>query len=348
MRPARPRAARSSSPPTTVKGNGTPASHSPAYAGALLVLPTSSQPAVGQLAQVPQRGPDPVPDLAEGCVEDDVGVVLPALAEVGLQLARGVEVGGHVEGPLEQGDLGDPVDAEGAQRLGVVGEAEQVPPSVAHHDRPRVDLERARVAGRGAVAEAHRALRVDGRDEVAGDARVRLGRRPLGDRAGGLAQGDRLPGDVGRQHPQDLPERRADRVVGIGDRVLGVERRHHQAERLRRAEHQWRQAQPAAQPVATVGAARRLHRDVGLAQDRDVAPRGPLGDAEALGELGGRDPGAALEDVQRPERPCGRADLARPACVMVAPDPSWSRPEPVLARLEGRQPRNGRTPWTSS
>ena len=141
---------------------------------------------------------------------------------------------------------------------------------------------------------------------------VRLGRHPLGHRAGGLAQRDRLPGDVGRQHPQDLAERRADGVVGVGDRVLGVERRHHQAERLGRGEDQRRQPQPAPQPVAAVGTARRLHRDVGLAQDRDVAPRGPLGDAEALGELGGGDPGAALEDVQRPQRPRGRADLAHP------------------------------------
>ena len=281
-------AARSSGPPTTVNGSGTPASHSPAYASGLLVLPTSSHRPSGSSRRSPSVGRIHGRTSASGSVEDEVGVVLPPLAEVGLERGGRVEVGRHVEGALEQLHLGDPVDAEGPQRVGVVRVAQQVPPAVAHHHRPRVHLEGPGVAGRRAVADAHLPLGGDRGDQPARDLRVGPDRRPLGHGARGLPHRGRLPRDVGRQHPQDLAERGAHRVVGVGDRVLGVEGGHHQPERLGRREDQRRQPEPAPQRVAAVGTARGLDRDVGLAQDRDVAPRGALGDAEALGELARR------------------------------------------------------------
>ena len=240
-------AARSSSPPTTVNGNGTPASHSPAYAAALLVVPTSSQPPSGRAAELAERRADPRPHLAGAERRRRRGSRAPSPCR-GWPPARPPGRGRPAPrtSPSRTSTVGDPVDAEGAQLVGVVGVAQQVPPAVAHHDRPRVDLERARVAGRRAVADPHLALRGHRRHEVAGHRRVGLGRGALGHGPRGLAQGDRLPRDVARQHPQDLAERRPDRVVGIGDGVLGVERGHHQAERLGRGEDQRREPQAAA------------------------------------------------------------------------------------------------------
>ena len=103
-----------------------------------------------------------------------------------------------------------------------------------------------------------------------------------------------------------LPSARPDRVVGVGRGVVAVEHRHHQAERLGLAEHQRRHPQPAAEPVAAVGTADRLDRDPGLAQDRDVAAGGAVGDAEPLAEPVGADAGRALDQLERQQRPGGR------------------------------------------
>jgi hypothetical protein len=66
---------------------------------------------------------------------------------------------------------------------------------------------------------------------------------------------------------------------------------------------------PRRQPVTAVRAARRLDRNAGLAEDPDVAAGRPLRDAEPFGELVGRRAGAALQDLQRAQRPGGGADL---------------------------------------
>src|SRR5690606_6295516 len=69
--------------------------------------------------------------------------------------------------------------------------------------------------------------------------------------------------------------------------------------------------QPGAAPetVAAVGAAHRRHGDAGLAQDLDVPPRCPLGDAEACGELGGCRARPGLQHLERAQRAGSRAGL---------------------------------------
>ncbi len=66
---------------------------------------------------------------------------------------------------------------------------------------------------------------------------------------------------------------------------------------------------PAADAVAAVRAAGGLDRDLGLAQQRDVAPRCAVGDAESLGQSLGGDPRLVLDHLQRQQRPGQRAGL---------------------------------------
>ena len=92
------------SPPTTVNGNGTPASHSPAYACGVAGAADELAPAVGQLAQVAQRGPDPrAGPRSKGASKTTWVSCSQPLPRLASSSARGVEVGRHVEGPLEQG-----------------------------------------------------------------------------------------------------------------------------------------------------------------------------------------------------------------------------------------------------
>jgi len=102
--------------------------------------------------------------------------------------------------------------------------------------------------------------------------------------------------------PDDLAEGGADRIVGVCGCVAAVEHGHDQAKGLGRGEHQRRQPDAAASPVAAVGPPGGLHRDAGLAQDRDVAARGALGHAELRRELAGGDAGLALQQLEGPER----------------------------------------------
>jgi hypothetical protein len=55
---------------------------------------------------------------------------------------------------------------------------------------------------------------------------------------------------------------------------------------------------PPAEPVAAIGSPGRLHRDTGLAQDRDVAARGPFGHLQLRRELAGGDAGLGLQQLQ--------------------------------------------------
>ena len=73
------------------------------------------------------------------------------------------------------------------------------------------------------------------------------------------------------------------------------------------AEHQRRQPQAAADAVAAVRPADGLDRDAGLAQDADVAPGGPLRDAELVGEPVRGDARAALDQLEGQQRPRGGA-----------------------------------------
>ena len=159
--------------------------------------------------------------------------------------------------------------------------AEQVPASVADDNGPRVYLGLPFPAGLAAVPEQHAAPGRDGRDQRAGGGGIGPGQVPVGHGGRVLPQRGRLTADVLRQCSDDLAESRTNRVVGVGvgGGRLAVEHRHDQAESLGLGEDDRRQPRPAAEPVPAIGAPDRVHRDAGLAEDRDVAARGPFGDA---------------------------------------------------------------------
>ena len=76
-----------------------------------------------------------------------------------------------------------------------------------------------------------------------------------------------------------------------------------------RGEHQRRQPDPAADPVAAVLPPRRLHRDAGVAQVADVAADRPVGHPEPVGELLAADAGGVLHHLQHQQRPGRRRGL---------------------------------------
>ena len=135
-----------------------------------------------------------------------------------------------------------------------------------------------------------------------GGSAVRGGRRGPADRLG-------LGGHRLRQRPHELAEGAADRVGGVARVVVAVEHGHDQAEGLRGAEHQGREPEAAAEPVAAVRPADGLDRDAGLAEDADVAPGGPLRDAELVGEPVRGDARAALHQLEGQQRPRRRARI---------------------------------------
>ena len=176
---------------------------------------------------------------------------------------------------------------------------------------------RGRVVDPAAAAVHGRADQRRGRLGVRG---VRV-RTPRGD----LAQRLERSRHADREDPDHLPDGAADRVVAGGGAVR-LEDGHHQAHRLGGGEHQRRQPQTPADPVAAVGTALGLDRDLGLAQDRDVPPGGPLADAQPGTEALGVDPRAGLDRLQRAQRPAGGLVSGTPATVVAVPD--VDRPEP--------------------
>src|ERR1700753_401180 len=70
-----------------------------------------------------------------------------------------------------------------------------------------------------------------------------------------------------------------------------------------------RHPQPAANRVASVRSPGRIHRDAGLAQDRDVAARGPLGHLQLRRELAAGDAGLVLQQLEGPQGPPGGAQV---------------------------------------
>jgi len=239
--------------------------------------------------------PDIRGDRVAGSVEHDPGLEPPAGRQVPLQQFHVVQVVGCAELVVARDDRSDPVNAVGADRAGAMRVAEQVPASVPHDDRPRVNVFLPLAARLAAVADAHPALGRDGGYESArgrdagahGPAVGRGGRDP--------AHGRGLLADVLRQRPDELAQGGADRVVGVRGRVAAVKHGHDQAERLGGAEHQRRQPDAPPDPVTAIGSAGRLHRDFGFTQDLDVAARGPFGHAKLGGELAAGDAGLGLQ-----------------------------------------------------
>jgi len=87
---------------------------------------------------------------------------------------------------------------------------------------------------------------------------------------------------------------------------MPVKGSHHQSQRLRRPEVQWRKPDASAQPVTTISSSSRLDGDPGLAKRGDVSAGSPIGHAEAFRQIGCADPGPALDDLKRHQGAGGR------------------------------------------
>src|SRR5215472_2065483 len=151
-------------------------------------------------------------------------------------------------------------------------------------DRPRVGLRAPLRSGLGAVVQPERAVLRAGLDQR----RSRLWVRPGGTAVGGWRRraADRLSlgGDRLGKGPHYLAERAADRVGWVAGIVMAIEHSHDQAKSLGSGEHQRSQPQAAADVITPVGTAHRLDRYVDLAEYADIAPGGPVGDTELVGD----------------------------------------------------------------
>ena len=304
------RVSRSSGPPTTRNGAGTAASCS-AYHHGLLVLPTSRVvvPSTGS-SRPSGRGTRRASGSSGASTSTSASYSQPT-ARCVLQHRYRVEVGGRGERvgaaarPRAPGRPGTRAGRRrsASGRAGTSGRAGPRPPT----GRPRSTTPTRPRIGRPAAPAGRRSMACTRSLVVPGS-----GRAAARSGAGAVAATDRL--GLGRhrlgQRPHDLAQRAADRVGGVGGVVVPVEHGHHQAERLGRGEHQRRQAQTTADPVAAVRPAHGLDRDARLAQDADVAAGSPLRDAELVGEPLGGDAGAALEQLESQQRAgrrtCGR------------------------------------------
>src|SRR6266700_1168422 len=188
-----------------------------------------------------------------------------------------------------------------------MGVAEQIPAAMADDDGPGLDVLFPLPACLAAVADAHPALGCDGGNECARGPGVRARGPAVGRGPGVPAHGGGRPADVLGQRPDDLAQGGADRVAGVRGGVAAVEDGHDQAKRLGGGEDQRRQPDAAAEPVAAVGSPGGLHGDIGLAQARAVAARGPFGHIQLRRELGGGDAGLGLQQLQHPQCPRGGA-----------------------------------------
>ena len=203
------------------------------------------------------------------------------------------------------------------------------------HDRPRVDrhLPVDAVARPGDPPVGHpqpppgRAGVEQHGHHLEADQRGGGGRLPLGLRSarsarsarGAVADGAHLRRHP-RRHPHDLGQRPAHQVGRVGRPLVTLEHGHHQPRRLGCGERQRRQPQAVPDLIPAVGAADRLDRQLGLAQDRHVAAGGPLGDPEALAQAGGGDAGDVLDRLEGEQRAGGRAHVVRhPATSSLAP-----------------------------
>ena len=277
---------RRSTQPTIRYGAGIAASCS-AYQSGLLVLPTSRVvPASTGSSRPSARGRRAPP--VDGRVDDDLDVVLPADREVVLQHRHRVEAGRRRERAVEHlhaarpGRSGRPAGRPRGRP------AQQVPPAVADDDRPRVDLGAPLRAGLRAVAQPHRPVLRAGLHQHGGDRRVGPGGGASG--AGAVVRRTASAcaatgsGSARTILPRALPTGSVGSPASWWPSSTAITRPSASAG----AEHQRRQPDAAADPVTAVRPADRLDRDAGLAQDPDVAPGGPLGDAELVGRAGRR------------------------------------------------------------
>jgi hypothetical protein len=167
------------------------------------------------------------------------------------------------------------------------------------------------------------------------------------------AHGRGLTADVLGQHPDDLAEGRADGIISVGRRVAAVKHRHDQAKGFGRGEHERRQPDPPAEAVAAVGPADGLHRDAGLAQDRDVAARRPLGHVQLRRQLITGDAGLGLQQFQDAKRPAGGTQVSFHASRLIrnpiVRNDLYGRAVRIRSRRQVRPDRTaeGELRWTS-
>ena len=148
-----------------------------------------------------------------------------------------------------------------------------------------------------------------GGDDLAGDERVGAFGPTIEGRGDVFPQRRCLPADAIREGTDDLGEGHADEIVAGGGGRVAVEHGHDQAQRFGLGEHDGRQLRASPEAIAAVAAAYRLDRHAGLAKDGDVPPRRPRGDAERASDLLGRRLTTELQDLERAQRPRGRAEV---------------------------------------
>ena len=146
-------------------------------------------------------------------------------------------------------------------------------------------------------------------------------------RSGDLTEGPDRACHPLRQDPDDLGQRAADQVRGVSRVPVAFQHGHGQTHRLSGGEHQRRKPQATPHPVATLGTADRLDRQIRLPQDRDVAAGSPFCDPKPVSQPVRRDAGVVLDDLQCQQRSRGGAHVVRHAL----PIPESDRPEPTLA-----------------
>lgn len=84
---------------------------------------------------------------------------------------------------------------------------------------------------------------------------------------------------------------------------MAVECSHHQGEGFGGCEPERRKPGAVAEAVTAVGPTNGLHRNAGFAKDPDVAPGGPLRDAEFVGKSVGGDARTVLDQFEGEQRP---------------------------------------------
>ena len=95
----------------------------------------------------------------------------------------------------------DAVHPKGANGIGPMGQAEQIPTSVAHDDRPRVHHVLPAGIGCASIGNAHPTAGGDGADQVNRYRRIRSGDEPVGHGHGVFPHGGRRPRHTLRAAP---------------------------------------------------------------------------------------------------------------------------------------------------
>jgi len=261
--------------------------------------------AVGQRLDGADCGVDPVDDLLRRGVDDDPGVDGPAGAgdlahhELG-QVAREVR---RAEGAAAGRAQGEPVQAVRRPRPGARVAADDVPPALPGDQPVRLQLD----ALVRPVERPQAVVVADRRGDLGEHGRIHLGVLDVGvgvdrSRARRVAQRHELAAQPVGQDVLELGQGPAAAVLEAGDSGHGAQP-DRDRDRLLVVEKQWRELRADAEPVVPVAAAGRVDGVAELAEPGDVVAHRPVGDAEALGELGAGPVDPRLHQSQQLENP---------------------------------------------